>query len=141
MSVLPDKLTWKNEYNLGLPEIDEQHKKWVELMGLLFDTLKQQDAAWRKILVSQVIDELFEYSVFHLNFEEEMLKNSSFPLYQEHCDEHDLLRNLAKGYRIKAESDEDVMASQLLVDMQNWLVDHICIHDKKYADFLNSQSG
>ena len=125
--------TWNSMYATGIPTIDNQHKKLVELLNALFDGMKsgQGDQAAGKTL-----DELIKYTITHFSTEEQLFKKYGYPETEAHKKEHENLKTQA----LKLQSDYRSGKAQITMDVANflrdWLKNHILQTDKKYAPFL-----
>ncbi len=129
-------LDWQLQFSLGIPSIDEQHRQWVKLMAQLFDTLIMPDPETRDSSSSQILSELFAYTIYHLEYEEQLFSDFDYPEKLEHTLEHDRLRATIENYRSRLKSREVISVENILGDMQQWLVNHICNSDRAYVGFL-----
>ena len=57
-----DLLSWKNQYNLGLDEIDAQHKSLLDLINKAWLAIVQRSD---QSVVLAVIEELERYTLAH----------------------------------------------------------------------------
>lgn len=124
------QVSWSEEYALGLPEIDDQHKF---LFGLI-------DEVWRAVVSKAdrdttlgVIAELEGYTLTHFAAEEAFMREHQYSRYHEHRSEHE--RFIARIALEKA----GVLAGrplslELLHFLRDWLVQHIRFSDHAYAD-------
>ena len=65
-----DYIPWSEDLSVGLEEIDEQHKILINLINRLFNEaiLKRAD----KALISDILDELIQYTIVHFAVEESL---------------------------------------------------------------------
>ncbi|WP_051309843.1 bacteriohemerythrin [Desulfogranum japonicum] len=133
---LPDLVPWGKNLQLGIREIDEQHKVLVELINKLYRAMKVQSG---REVVAEVIDELTEYTKYHFSFEEKQFHAYNYSEKDEHVRDHkklihqvtDLQKQMASG---KANVTMDLM--DVLVD---WLQTHILKTDKRYVSLLKDK--
>lgn len=59
---------WNENFSTGIPDIDEQHKKLVDLLNTLTDTLVRGD----NVELERVFDELAAYAAYHFESEEQI---------------------------------------------------------------------
>ncbi|HRS19486.1 MAG TPA: bacteriohemerythrin [Bacteroidales bacterium] len=128
-------LTWNSTYSVNIVEIDNQHKKLIDLINQLYDA-KQAGAA--DTIIQKVFNELVSYTFTHFNYEESLLRKANYSDLAEHCDIHksivERVRNLQKQY-----NDGSATAiNDTLEFMKNWLMKHIAGTDKKYSQELNA---
>ena len=55
-------ITWKPEYDIGIQEIDEQHRRLVALINNLYNALVRKGSTEE---IGQVIDEVIDYTKVH----------------------------------------------------------------------------
>ncbi len=137
-----DVFPWNENFNTGLPKIDEQHQRLVELLNLLASHMVfQSDVP----ALNVVFYELADYAVYHFQTEEaiwhEYLQNDS--LEAKHKKEHEnfilTVLSLKAGENT---SDVDHMVEEVLSFLVRWLASHILENDKYMALVVQSmQSG
>ena len=69
---------WKDEYLIGVPEIDEQHKRLFEIAEKAYDVLQDDYIIDKYDGIVQIIDELKDYAVYHFRSEEEYLTKINY---------------------------------------------------------------
>lgn len=128
-------LTWSDAYSVKINEIDNQHKKLIELINELHDNMKQGKG---KEAVGRILKELANYTQYHFQTEENLFKKYLYPESKIHEQQHkDLLEkvtNLIKDF----ENGNGILPMDLLEFLKDWLVNHIGKSDKKYTPFFNS---
>lgn len=132
-----EKFIWKDEYSVGIPSIDEQHKHFFEITDRMIDLAEQANPV-KEILVS-VIGELGDYAMYHLKTEEEYFDKFAYAGAPEHVMAHDLYREKIAGYLAMAHdpaSDLAKLAEDVASYSINWLSNHILLLDKKYTVFF-----
>jgi len=132
-----DSVIWNDSYLVGLPNIDEQHKKLVALINSLFHSCKETGSA-AKIAYARAFSEIADYTQTHFKDEEVFLEKSGYPELPMHKVEHknfvdEIWVQFAK---FKEGSTPLVGLPRLL---KAWLLNHIAIKDKKYAAFILSK--
>ncbi|MFI3158283.1 MAG: bacteriohemerythrin [Methylococcaceae bacterium] len=137
-----DVFPWNENFNTGLPKIDEQHQKLVQLLNLLASHMAfQSDIPALNI----IFQELADYAVYHFQTEEaiwhEYLKEDS--LEAKHKKEHENFISTVLGLKAKGNPDSvDSMIEEVLSFLVRWLASHILENDKYMAMVvLAMQSG
>ncbi len=128
---------WKEEYSIGVKELDEQHKKMFELgdkiSRLVFDNSTED---YLNEIVS-ILEKLREYTKYHFNYEEEHMDLNGYVHQHTHSIQHSYLME-----RIEKISNKGISSNQreTLMEMVNFLYDwiskHILREDMKYKEFL-----
>ncbi|MEZ0329198.1 MAG: bacteriohemerythrin [Dissulfuribacterales bacterium] len=126
-------MPWSPNLSVGIPSIDEQHKKLVAMVNTIYAGIKQgigKDAA------AKVLNELAEYTVFHFKTEEDYFDKHGYPDTDAHKAIHADLVQKVLAFKEKFEKGYATVDLELLNFLKNWLQNHICITDKKYGPFL-----
>jgi hemerythrin-like metal-binding protein len=126
-------IEWADSLSIGIPSIDEQHKKLVSLINELHNAMLERKA---KDVMGRIFEELIEYTRYHFSLEEEMLREHGHPEEANHANEHRVLAE--KVFALKEEFDQGNTAVTLEVMrfLRDWLGNHIVGTDKKYAPLL-----
>lgn len=132
------KFEWNEIYELGIPEIDLQHKKLISISNELYDVATKGDVNL-KITMSKILKNLTDYTVYHFTSEEEFMKKYGYEGVPMHKIAHDnfvaevtqQIKNLSEG------SQEDVL---IFYDyIANWILAHIAKADKIWATFVKEK--
>ena len=127
-------MEWREEYSIGIPEIDEEHKVLLVCIARLEDAKddKQSDLA-----VYFVLGELEDYVRVHFTVEEVIMRLFDFPGKEAHIRAHrkfaEYVRSMQKSELQKQTRDE------ITAFLRDWLVNHIMTADRQYARFLLRQ--
>ncbi len=132
------KFEWNEIYELGIQEIDLQHKKLISISNELYDIATKGDVNL-KITMSKILKNLTDYTVYHFTSEEEFMKKYGYQGAPMHKIAHDnfvaevtqQIKNLSEG------SQEDVL---IFYDyIANWILAHIAKADKIWATFVKEK--
>ncbi len=121
------KIQWKSEYNTGVPLMDKQHQRLVELINQLFDCMKD---GGDRMLVSSVVDELVNYTVTHFRAEEDVMKKSNYPDIDNHKAIHQKFIAQVSVYADKLKSGDRLPPADVYRFLKDWLVGHIEKQDR-----------
>ena len=81
---------WKEEFELGIPSIDEQHKSLLDIGNRISKLLMEhEDGDDNYEEIFSVIEELKTYTIYHFDSEEELFVTYDYPDYENHKKEHD----------------------------------------------------
>ena len=130
------KLAWSNELNLGVRQVDDQHKRLVQLANNLISAV--QDGAAEEIL-DFVFKELREYTVFHFRDEEGFMEEIGFPGRAAHAARHRDLKAQVKQYQRSLYEKQDISPGEVLAFLRGWLVDHIIYDDMEIAKYMKGK--
>jgi len=101
------------------------------MVNELFDAMK---AGHGNELIAKTLDGLIDYTVSHLDYEEQLLAKTSYPAAEAHKREHEALKRQVLAIREKMRVGVSTMEVMML--LKAWLVNHIQGSDMKYAPHL-----
>jgi hemerythrin-like metal-binding protein len=129
-------IKWDKRYELSIATIDDQHKKWIELM----ERVRQSAEDSQKLEnISNILSEMVAYAGFHFQYEERLFKELGYAETKAHEQRHrDFERNVVV-LQEALKAGQIPMVATLLKDMQTWLIEHICQEDKKYAALFQAK--
>lgn len=125
-------LVWGEILSVGVDEIDDDHRKLVDLFNMLSHSLTEGAA---KKYLEAVLDELVNCTAWHFSHEERLMVQYGYKGFTEHQAEHEeLLRSIRKlQHLILAGKDID---SKDIEFLEQWLTSHIFSTDMKLGSFL-----
>lgn len=137
-----DIFTWDDNFNTGIPTIDEQHMKLVKLLNVIASHIAFQSNSPELKLI---FDELSDYAIYHFQTEEEIWLKflPDDPLESKHKKVHgNFLTNILK---LKGEQNTNLsenVTEEILGFLIRWLASHILEDDRHMAMvILAMQSG
>jgi len=127
---------WKNDYRVGIAEIDDQHKV---LVGFLNESYEAMRAGKGKDTLDSVLKNLVQYTKIHFATEEKLMKMHKFPDYEVHKQKHEKMT--ARVMELKHQFDSGQISSPIQITnfLKDWLSKHIMGTDKAYGPFLNAK--
>jgi hemerythrin len=127
---------WSNEFNVGIEEIDGEHRKLLELLNQLHDAAKTGDG--REVL-GRVLDGLMHYVDYHFTHEEEFFLRTNYPGYERHRRQHQALTVTVREIRDDFQlGGADALPQQVLDFLKNWLFEHILGSDRAFGVYFNA---
>lgn len=130
---------WKDDYNCGIKRIDEEHKRLFEIGESVYNLIINENHVDYFGDVLNLIDDLKEYTVYHFEDEERIMKLYDYPKYKEQKKAHDAFINKIESLDLE-ELDEDIQKSvlKLLDFIYDWISKHILGMDLKLKDYFDS---
>ncbi len=127
---------WKTSFELGLKEIDQHHKKLVDLINLAYDSYV---CNLPKDSIQQVIEELIDYAFIHFKFEEKHFEKFGYENTGDHIKEHQFFINKINQLQTDWNIGSTQKKQEVVDFLKKWLEHHIMNSDKKYvACFLKN---
>lgn len=135
------RLEWSEAYSINNTDLDEQHKRWIELYNRLADLMKGENQADLGRAKAETLREMADYVDYHFRFEEEYMRSIEFPEVKNHWRLHKNFRNrIYQTYRDQQKGDI-VLNTEILATIRTWLKDHILREDAKIVDFLQPSAA
>jgi hemerythrin-like metal-binding protein len=126
-------IVWDQVLSIGVDEIDEDHRRLVDLFNILNHSVTEGDSA---AYVSAVLEELINCTIWHFSHEERLMLKYDYDGLAEHKAEHrDLItgaRELQQKYMQTGELDEE----EDLHYLERWLTEHIFTTDMRLGTYL-----
>ena len=130
-------INWNDSYSVGNAEMDEQHKKLIEIINKLFKSFKEGNA---QDILSEILNEMIDYSNYHLNSEEKLLFKHDYPEKDNHEAIHQEFRDKIDELKLIIQKKDEGAHYKLIEYLKNWWTNHILIEDMKYSDFFANKS-
>jgi len=129
---------WKQEYSVGHPQIDEQHKRLFELADELHAAML---AGKGKESLGKILGSLVAYTKAHFATEERLMQAHRYPGYAVHKAAHDTLTSRVIKFQKEFEAGHATITVDLLQFLKDWLTHHIGETDRKIASFLKARAA
>lgn len=124
-------MEWTPALELGIQQIDSQHKKLVDMMNELHAAMKEGRGAQKGPVI---IKKLVDYTEYHFGDEEKFQQSFNYTDFANHKKVHISITAKLRGLEERANAGSTTVQSELLRFMRDWLVGHIQQTDKQYAD-------
>ena len=129
-------IVWDQRLDTGIEVIDAQHRRIVEYINDLEVAKLQHD----KRLVTDVIEQLIDYTQSHFGFEESMLEEAGYKFLKPHRKVHELFIKRVTEFTMRAAKGEEI-ADELHSMLTKWLLNHIANEDRDYAVVVKEMVG
>ena len=119
-------IEWKNEFNLGIEEVDTDHRALIELINAMHESVSA--GAARADVVAGVT-RIYELVAVHFADEEAFMRETRYMAYAEHKEDHEILLDDLRDIIDQARSDSRYVEARLSSDLQYWFAAHFRKHD------------
>ena len=126
-------MEWKDDYSIGILEIDDQHKLLMRGFSAIEEAIVR-NSGWSD--THYAIVELIKTAHMHFTFEEALMRIFGFPGTKPHQKEHE--RFFAKLDNIERLALKETAKIEIVTFMQDWLATHILANDRAYAKHILS---
>lgn len=127
-------IQWDESYSVNVAEIDQEHKKLLDLTNQLHDAMRNGQG---KLVVGNIINELLKYTETHFRNEEILMEKAGYPGLASHKLVHKRLVDQVKDLAEKANNGNLSLSLEVMNFLKDWLVEHIKGTDKNYSSHLN----
>jgi hemerythrin-like metal-binding protein len=128
-----EKIVWTNDYLIGIPEIDRQHKTFITIINRLIDfNCDDNDADTFAAIIAELSSNLSE----HLTYEEQLLEDEGYPDLQRHKHEHATSSEEFTIIMHEALSNKQDVRNKLISLLKAWFKHHLLVDDMAYQQFL-----
>ncbi len=127
-------IVWKDEYEVGHPELDAHHRHLIEVINTLYE-IATAGASEKQI--DETMREMDAYAKLHFRTEEEVLTAVGYPHLRHHQGAHEAyvrkLDELKHSFFLPSGS----LSQEILQFLKNWWLNHILRMDKEYAGYVS----
>ncbi|MCB2212692.1 bacteriohemerythrin [bacterium] len=121
------ELRWDDSYNIGVPQIDEQHKRLFAIIDELTIALRQGKGTQ---IIANTFARLADYTHYHFESEEFIMQRYNYPRIDEHKTMHvEFKRSLA--ILISRWQDGEMMVNvDTYNTLRDWIREHVTSHTR-----------
>lgn len=127
---------WREEYAVGVEEVDAQHQGMVELIERLSRAMLSGRS--RKI-IGGIIDELVDYAHVHFATEERLMEAAHYPGLERHREIHQSFLAKASSLQEQQRSGRLIVGMDVMRFLQDWLIKHILDEDQAFGPTLRGE--
>ncbi len=131
-------LNWSDDYSVGIPTIDNEHKLLVSLvndMSRALDTHRE----FQSQIIGDILNTLVHCIHSHFESEEHFLLSNDYPEYSAHKAEHTILRERLERFEKRFRAENVSFTEDMLLYLKDWLVRHIILHDCKFGSYFRNK--
>jgi len=138
MSKATWKIEWSDALSMANPEIDAEHRHFIELVNTLNSAIIDQ--RHNQADIEHIMNLILEDAIAHFSNEERLFAEKDFPGAQRHTRIHAALisrfRQVLADIHNSGSGREWVDAG---LTIKHLLVNHIVIEDAKYMEYLRTE--
>ena len=118
---------------IGIDEIDDDHKKLVNLFNILNHSITEGATT---DYVEAVLEELINCTVWHFSHEERLMLKYGYDRFEDHKAEHKDLIESARELQQKFIQTGKLDERDDLEFLERWLTEHILVADLRLGSYL-----
>lgn len=128
---------WKDEYGVGIDEIDQQHSQLIDLINDLYVSIYENNSAE---ITAGVLRRLKEYTSAHFSAEKQLMSRNHYTGIENHLLQHDEMIVKLDEVETKYKRGQHGLTAELIIFLRNWLAEHICESDKIMARSISARN-
>ena len=128
----------KEEYKIGIKELDEQHERLFQIAEKAYTLLTNEFIADKYDGIVEILNELTEYAKSHFTYEEEYMQEIGHKMmFSQKIDHHNFIAMLEDINLDKIDDNQEDAIINILTYLGDWLVKHILEKDILIGKELN----
>ena len=128
-----EMIKWTESLSVKINSIDEQHKKLIDLINSFYENINHGSQKERML---ELIKSLKEYTVFHFSTEEKYMKQTNYPDFISHKQEHDKFVSKVLDFEERYKSGKLLLSIEVTNFIKEWVCNHIMVTDEKYSKYF-----
>jgi len=130
------KMEWQAIYSVNVSKMDAQHKQLFKLIADLHDAMSQKKG---ESVVANTVKQLRSYTVTHFSEEEALLAKHNYPALAMQKKLHQEFVGKVEQIEKDLKAGGKLVAVNVMMMLNEWLLGHITKVDKQYGPFLNEK--
>jgi len=134
-------IEWRPELDIGIFEIDMQHRSLVSIANQLHDAI---EAGKAERTIEWMLEELLLYTKMHFQTEEQYMKRYMYKDAAEHAREHGEMLKAMRRFKRQLKAGEEI-SDEVLEFLHAWLEAHLTGPDRSlglaYANGIAKHVG
>ncbi|MCU7872618.1 MAG: bacteriohemerythrin [Candidatus Thiodiazotropha sp. (ex Lucinoma borealis)] len=131
--VIVKDLVWSNTLSVEVDEIDEDHRRLVDLFNILNHAVADGESTDYQ---EAVLEELISCTVWHFKHEERLMLKYAYEELAAHKTEHQDLIESAKELQQQFLQADKRIANKDIEFLEHWLTEHILVADMRLGAYL-----
>lgn len=133
-----EQITWTEDFSVGIPRLDEQHKQLVRMINRL---IAAPGTKTKSESVSNLLNDMTKYAQEHFRLEEDLMRERDYPHLDEQVAQHRAFRKKVADFCFATMLDAQSVPDIMLNYLRDWLVNHILECDMAYKPYLGERKA
>ena len=126
-------IVWDESLSVEVDEIDEDHRRLVDLFNILCKAVEDKDPAQ---YIDAVLEELISCTIWHFRHEERLMLLYKYERFEEHKAEHKALIDSVRALQEKFHRTDKQLSTDDIEYLEDWLTEHILGQDMRLGFYL-----
>ena len=124
-------MQWKDEYSVGIAEIDDQHKGIVDLFTVINAAIEAREG-WSDVFFK--LEQLRDHARFHFAVEESLMRMHGYSKLAEHIELHKHF--LSKLDQLQMTTLSRQVTMNTINYLRNWYAEHMQTQDRDFVRYI-----
>jgi hemerythrin-like metal-binding protein len=124
---------WIDKFNIGIHEIDEQHKRLIAIMNKICDALNRGS---ERQIAGEVLKEMQDYASDHFALEEKYFDEFGYEKAEGHKDWHREFTRKVQALMDDLQKGKKSVSVDAISFLGGWFIDHTQTLDRQYVDLF-----
>ena len=129
-------INWRDEFSVGVAEMDTQHKKLLAMINRL---IEEQHTLTDPKTIAELLTGMTDYAQEHFRAEEYLMAEYDYDRKIQQEKEHKAFIDKTISFISAADMGPNILSAALLEYLGKWLVGHILTEDMQYKDFFKNK--
>jgi len=126
-------LVWSHILSVEVDEIDEDHRKLVDIFNNLNRAVTEGESPE---YLAAVLEELINCTVWHFSHEERLMLEYGYEGIEDHKADHQELIKGAKALEEEILQANESVSEEHIASLERWLTEHILTADMRLGTYL-----
>mgnify|MGYP001819424923 CR=1 FL=1 len=131
-----ETIIWDGGLSVEVDEIDDDHRKLVDLFNLLSDAVEEGESI---DYIDALLEELITCTAWHFRHEERLMLKYEYEAFEAHKEEHADLIDSARKLQRRFREDNKQLQDEDIEYLSQWLTEHIVGNDMKLGFYLMNE--
>jgi len=131
-----EEIIWKEEFSVGVTEMDEQHKKLLAMINRL---IADQNVLTAPETIADLLTEMTDYAQEHFRAEEYLMSEYAYDKKDAQAEQHKAFLQKTMAFCSATDVGPNILSVALLEYLQTWLINHILKEDMQYKTFFQNK--
>jgi len=123
-------IEWKESFATGIAEFDDHHRKLIDLLNSSYFMIIEGNGQEE---LQQLLDGLLDYTRYHFEAEEAMMRAKDYRKLDEHMIEHINFTHGILSFARQARAGQQFLPIEIFDFVRNWFVMHVVTSDAEMS--------
>ena len=128
-----EKIQWEKEFSIGNTDIDQDHKKIIEIYNGIIELLSKEEDNIDEC--ARFLSEMTNYALSHFKKEEVYMQQFSYPKFKEHKHHHMEYIYEVSLLNLTFSELRQPKPFKALKFLRDWWINHIQNMDREYEEY------